>query len=81
MFEKLNGPLVFLRGGAALECAQVPPLARLRVDFPRIQPVSSVLEFPDHARSFRFHYGNNFGAARQYGFFAIRRSFDLSNES
>src|SRR5712675_242990 len=59
VLEELHRALVPFGRRAVLECAQVPAPARLRIQLPGIQTVASILEFPDHGRSFPFCYGNS----------------------
>ena len=49
MFEELNGALVLLGRVTCAECAEVLSLASLRVGLPRVEPVLSSSQFPDHA--------------------------------
>src|SRR2546421_5360649 len=46
--EKLHRTLVLFRCVARVERAQVPALARLRIEFSRIEPVFTRLEFANH---------------------------------
>jgi hypothetical protein len=47
----LNRALVFLDGRLCLESPQIPALSRLRIFLPRIHPIFTGLELPDHAVS------------------------------
>src|SRR5436305_13491076 len=47
--EILNRALVFLGCRLCLEGAQIPALSCLRIFLPRIQPIFTGLELPDHA--------------------------------
>src|ERR1041384_5775628 len=49
VLEVLHGALVFFRGRARLERAEIPPLARLRILLARIQAVVPALQFPNHS--------------------------------
>jgi hypothetical protein len=46
--EILNGAFVFLGGNLCLKRAEISPFSRLRIFLPRIQPILSGFEFPDH---------------------------------
>jgi hypothetical protein len=48
VFEKLNGPLVFLGRAARLERAEVSPAASLGVSFSRVETILTGLQFSDH---------------------------------
>ena len=47
--EVLNVAFVLLGRPAAVERAEIPPLAGLRILLPRIQPIFSGRQLPDHA--------------------------------
>ena len=47
----LNCSLVFPGCGLRLERSQIPALSSSRIFLPRIQPIFTGLEFPDHAAS------------------------------
>jgi hypothetical protein len=47
----LNRALMFLDRRLCLESSQIPALSRLRIFLPRIQPIFTGLELPDHAVS------------------------------
>ena len=51
----LNRSLVFLSCRLCIEGSQIPVLPCLRVFLPRIQPIFSGLEFPDHAALISLH--------------------------
>jgi len=46
--EILHGAFVLLRGGAAVEGAEIAPPAGLRIYFTQIEPVLSGRELADH---------------------------------
>jgi hypothetical protein len=41
LFEKLHLPLMALRGGHRIECAEIAALAGCRICFPRVKAVSA----------------------------------------
>ena len=49
--EELDGPLVLLRRGQGVERAQIPPLARLRILLPRVEPIPAVSQLSNHRYS------------------------------
>jgi hypothetical protein len=46
--EELDGSLLFLCRFESFERAQIPPLSSVGIFFPRIEPVTTGLELPDH---------------------------------
>lgn len=48
MLEELHIPLVLLGGGARRKGPQIASAPRFRIDFSRIEPITSRLEFADH---------------------------------
>jgi hypothetical protein len=48
VFEKLNGPLVFLGRAAGFERAEVAPAASFGVNFSRVETILTGLQFSDH---------------------------------
>ena len=46
--EILNRAFVFLRGGLAVKCAEIFPLARSRIFLAGIQPILAGFQFPNH---------------------------------
>src|SRR5215510_14997196 len=51
-FEELDIALVLERGGLRGERAEIAPLAGLGIDLARVEPVTAVLELPDHGFAF-----------------------------